>query len=103
MFLMIFHGAILILVLPGKVSEKTMTDTITYIAFNSPSIQMATPHRVNTMMSGSTIDSKIKRILSRDKAMPEALRIELLALDLCGMALTFLLLRLIVKSTWAYV
>jgi hypothetical protein len=41
--------------------------------------------------------------LSRDKAMPEALRIELLALDLCGMALTFLLLRLIVKSTWAYV
>jgi hypothetical protein len=51
------------------------------------------------MMSGSTIDSKIKRILSRDKAMPEALRIELLALELCGMALTFLLMRLFVKSS----
>jgi hypothetical protein len=72
---MVFDGATLILVLPGKVSEKTMTDTIKYIGFNSPSNQIATPQRVKTMMRGSKSDSKIKRILSRDKAMPEAFRI----------------------------
>jgi hypothetical protein len=88
---MIFQDAILILVLPGKVTEKRITDKIRYIGSSSPSTQIATPQRVNTIIRGSTSDSKINRILSRDKAIPEALRTELLALDLCDMTRLFML------------
>jgi hypothetical protein len=56
-----------------------------YLESNSPSYQIAIIQSVRTVTRGSASDSNITRRLSRDRAMPEALRIELVVLDLAVM------------------
>jgi hypothetical protein len=80
----ICHFLLFIFVLLGNVNEKITTERIRYSGASLPSSQIAIPQSVNTMMSGSTSDSKINRMLLRDIEISEILRTWLLALSFWG-------------------